>query len=255
MNTKAIKLTSLNDIPKSAWEKLASKKIYFGHQSVGFNIIDGIKDLMKENPFIQLNIVETNNSKDFDKPIFAHSRVGQNMDPYSKCNAFSEFIRKGIGEKVDIAFFKFCYVDITEKYDPNKIFNYYNNTLTKLWSQYPTVKFIPVTIPLVVTQKGIKAWIKKLINRPIKGCMDNIVRNQFNRLLRDNYNNKQPIFDLSLIESTHLNGSRSFFSKDNKIYFSLVHEYSYDGGHLNKLGRKHVAEQLLISLAKLVNNS
>jgi len=33
-------------------EKLSQKKIYFGHQSVGFNIIDGIKDIMKENPQI-----------------------------------------------------------------------------------------------------------------------------------------------------------------------------------------------------------
>ena len=59
MSEKANKLPSIKDVPNSAWKKLSQKKIYFGHQSVGYNIIDGIKDIMKEYPQINLNIVET----------------------------------------------------------------------------------------------------------------------------------------------------------------------------------------------------
>lgn len=253
MKVKPVRFISLNDIPRSAWEVLSTKKIYFGHQSVGFNIIDGIRDVMKENPFIKLTIKETNDPKDFEKPIFAHSRIGQNTNPNSKCDAFSECMQKGIGKNVDIAFFKFCFVDITKRSDPDKVFGYYKNILSNLQSKYTEVQFIHVTIPLVTTQKGIKAWIKKFIDRPIKGYQDNIARNQFNNFLRDEYTTTQPIYDLSLVESTYPNGYRSFFSKDNKIYFDLVPEYSDDGGHLNIIGRKLIAEQLLILLANLTN--
>jgi hypothetical protein len=43
MEQKKVTYSSLKDIPDAAWEKLSKKKIYFGHQSVGFNIIDGVQ--------------------------------------------------------------------------------------------------------------------------------------------------------------------------------------------------------------------
>ena len=71
MPEKAARFPSVKDIPTAKWEKLSQKKIYFGHQSVGFNIIDGIKDLMKENPQIKLNIIETTDQSDFKSGLFA----------------------------------------------------------------------------------------------------------------------------------------------------------------------------------------
>ena len=62
---KQVTFTALKDVPESTWKTLSKKKIFFGHQSVGFDIIDGIKDIMKENPQIKLNIVETSNPSDF----------------------------------------------------------------------------------------------------------------------------------------------------------------------------------------------
>ena len=59
MSEKNISYDTIKDVPASIWEKLSQKKIYFGHQSVGFNIMDGVQDLMKEHPAIKLNIVET----------------------------------------------------------------------------------------------------------------------------------------------------------------------------------------------------
>lgn len=32
---------SIKDVPDSTWKKLSEKKIYFGHQSIGYNIING----------------------------------------------------------------------------------------------------------------------------------------------------------------------------------------------------------------------
>jgi hypothetical protein len=252
MPEKTTHFPSIKDIPDSAWKKLSEKKLYFGHQSVGFNITDGIRDVMKENPQIKLNIVETSNPSEFNIPLFAHSRVGKNMDPKSKIDAFAIFVEKGIGGKADVAFFKFCYVDVTARTDVDQVFQDYKNTLSHLNKQYPKTGFIHMTVPLTLTKKTFKTWIKILIGKKeIWEYDDNIKRNQFNESIRKEYDGKEPVFDLAKIESTFPDRTRSSFTKDGKTYYSLVTEYTHDGGHLNKKGRKIVAEQLLILLAGL----
>jgi hypothetical protein len=42
MKSESVRLPSLNDITEENWAKLAEKRIFFGHQSVGDNIIKGI---------------------------------------------------------------------------------------------------------------------------------------------------------------------------------------------------------------------
>jgi hypothetical protein len=251
MDDKRLIFTTLGDIPESAWERLAEQRIYFGHQSVGLNIIQGIDDIKRRNPQIRLNIVETSDPKDFNEPIFAHSSIGENTDPKSKCDAFATLIKKGIGDEVDIAFFKFCYVDITAASDVQQIFFYYKDTVKRLKIEYPTTTFVHFTVPLTIRQTGIKAWIKKIIGRPIGGYEDNIKRNEFNELLKKEYLGIDQIFDLAQFESTYPDGKRSSFSKCGETYYSLVPEYTSDGGHLNDRGRKIIAEQLLALLADL----
>ena len=251
MAEEKVHFTSIKDIPESTWSKLSRKKIFFGHQSVGFNIIDGLKDLMKENPQIKLNIVETSNPSDFNHPLFAHVRVGKNMNPKSKIDAFADFMQKGIGNKADIAFFKFCYVDVMAGTDSQKVFDDYKKSMSNLTKKYPKTIFVHVTVPLKQKQTGPKAWIKKIIGRPLSGVDDNIKRKQFNELLKKEYNGKEPVFDLAKVESTHPDGRTETFTKDGDIFYSLVPDYTYDGGHLNETGRKLAAEQLLVLLANL----
>ena len=50
-------LPSIDDVPKEYWAKLAEKKIFFGHQSVGYNMIDGITDIINERDYIKLNVI------------------------------------------------------------------------------------------------------------------------------------------------------------------------------------------------------
>ena len=259
MPEKTISLTAtIKDIPESAWTKLSQKKIFFGHQSVGNNIIDGIRDLMKENHQIRLNIVETSNPSDFNYPLFAHARVGKNMDPQSKIDAFADFMEKGIGGSADIAFFKFCYVDVMAGTDVHKVFTEYMNTMSRLKKTYPKTTFIHVTVPLTSKLTGIdslirkaKNLIKKVMGRPVFGYHDNIERNKFNEMLRKEYDGKEPIFDLAKTESTFPKRNRSSFTKNGQTYYALVPDYTYDSGHLNEVGRKIVAEQFLIFLANL----
>jgi hypothetical protein len=206
---------------------------------------------MKKHPEIKLNIVETNSASDFKVGLLAHSRVGKNEDPKSKISEFVNFINSGIGEKAEAAALKFCYVDIGPETIVGGLFSGYNSSIEQLKNKYPDMTIIHFTNPLTRRQTGPKAWIKKIIGRPISGIEDNIKRNEFNELLIKKYDGKEPIFDIAKIESTLPNGTRSTFEKDGIIYYSMAPDYTYDDGHLNEAGRKKVAEQFLILLANL----
>jgi hypothetical protein len=251
MKTEKIVLPEINSVTAEKWQHLSQQKIYFGHQSVGFNIIDGIGDLMKTNPQIKLNIIETKNPADLDAPAFAHSPVGENTNPKSKCEAFAEAMNNGLGEKTDIAFFKFCYIDFFPDTNVDEVFETYKNTISSLQSKYPQTIFVHVTTPLTTQQTGLKAMIKKIIGKQVSGYADNIVREKFNEKLRGYYEGKEPVFDLALVESTNQAGFREGFVHKGETGYTLVPGYTYDGGHLNEKGRQAAAEQLLIVLSGL----
>ena len=141
-------LKNIKNVAPEKWEALSGKKIYFGHQSVGFNIIDGIKDVMSADNRVKLNIVELNEIGKLYASGFYHSRIGSNVYPISKIDDFSRKMDAGIGDTADIAFLKFCFVDIGFNTDIQKVFAHYQETMVKLQKKYPTTKFIHFTIPL-----------------------------------------------------------------------------------------------------------
>jgi len=252
MPEEKVTFQSIKDVPVNKWQKLSGKRIYFGHRSVGNNIIAGIVDLMKENPHIKLNIVETCDKVDFRAGLFAHSKVGENGNPRSKIDAFEDFMDNGIGGKADIACFKFCFADIKADTNFKKVFLDYMNTMSQLKKRYPDTIFVHVTVPLGITRTTWRTWIKKLMGKKEIWEYDhNVARNKFNELLKKEYGGKEPVFDLAKVEFTYPDGRAETFTKKEKRYYSLVPDYTHDGSHLNELGRKIVAEQLLILLANL----
>jgi len=256
MSQKKAKLPSISDIPASAWERLGQKKIFFGHQSVGNNIIAGLQKLGDENSELKLNIVRIEQFGPLGDPGFYHSDIGKNDYPKTKIDDFARAMEQGIGNTADIAFFKFCFVDITDKTNIEEVFNYYSKTMEKLRSKYPKVTFVHFTVPLLMRNKPtFMSYIKKLVGvGEGDGFFDNshnIARNRYNELVKQKYAGKEPLFDLAMIESTYQDGTRCTFTSNGKTYYCLVPEYTNDGGHLNELGQKIVAEQLMIFLASL----
>jgi len=252
MPEQKVTFPSIKDVQIEKWQKLTKKKIYFGHQSVGFNIMDGIKDVMKEHPEIKVNIVETADESDFKVGLLAHSRVGKNADPKSKITGFIEFIDSGIGKKADAAALKFCFVDIEARTDVKGLFSSYNNSITQIEKKYPDMTVIHFTEPLTTTKTTWKTWIKKMIRKKDIWEYDhNVKRNEYNEMLEKKYEGKEPILDIAKIQSTFPDGSRCSFMRYGKKYYSMVPEYTHDGAHLNELGCKKVAEQFLILLANL----
>lgn len=248
-----VELPSIDDVPGEYWKALAGKRIFFGHQSVGYNIIDGIADVANEHDYIKLNVVQTRGPAEFDRPLLAHAQVGRNHDPASKIESFKHIMDAGVGNKADIALFKFCYVDVTRESDPKKIFDSYRAAMEDLKRRYPRTRLVHVTVPLCSAPKGIrrnlKQSVKSLIGKP--GVLeDNVMRERYNKLLRDAYSGKEPVFDLALIESINPNGLKCYAPKKAERVPVMALEYTDDGGHLNGVGRKKAAEQLLIVLAQ-----
>jgi len=125
----------------------------------------------------------------------------------------------GAGGKVDIAFFKFCYVDIMRDSDPQEIFDSYRTVLEELKKRYPDTKFLHITVPIRSVPKGLKKNLKQsvklLIGMP-GDLEDNMMRERYNKFLRDAYSKTEPFFDLALIESVNPAGFRCYTAKGTK---------------------------------------
>jgi hypothetical protein len=255
IKNKKVPFSSLQDVPDSSWRALSTKKIYFGHQSVGDNIIKGMASIMKANPSTQLEVTEVKPPEAMERPSFFHSSIGQNDDPLSKVRAFKEYVQDGIGNSADIAFFKFCFWDIREKTDVKTIFAEYRETLAVLKSRYPGTTFVHVTVPLMAYAEGIKDRVQRAFGVASEFDKDHARRHELNELILNEYLNREPVFDLALVESTLPDGSRTGFSRNGKTYYTLASEYTRDGGHLNDQGQRRVAEQFLIFLAKLASKA
>lgn len=231
---------------------LSNKVIFFGHQSVGYNIIDGIKDITQEDPNIKLLITEKYESKQNSGALLYHLTIGKNEEPESKVDDFKQLIDKGIGSWTNIAFFKFCYVDFNDDTKVEKVFDHYKDVMKYLKNKYPKVTFVHVTTPLTVISPTWKTWIKEITGRgKMWEYSNNIPINRYNTLLLKEYAGKEPIFDLATIESTSQNGTKNSFNSKGIEYLALEPEYTNDGGHLNDKGRRIIAEQLLIFLSNI----
>lgn len=252
MPEEKVTFPSINDVPAQTWENLSKKAIYFGHQSVGFNIMEGVQDIIKTHPAVHLSVVETTDAATVGPGVFAHSKVGRNMQPEVKIADFRKFLGEGVGQKADFAALKFCYVDIDRNSDVRGLFKAYVEAIESIKKQYPALTIIHFTLPLTVSKTTWKTRIKKLIGKTdLWEYADNIKRNEYNSLLLEKYTGKELILDIAQIESTRPDGTRQAFSLKGLTYYSMAPEYTSDGGHLNENGRKKVAEQLLISLANL----
>jgi hypothetical protein len=242
---------SVLNISRQKWLDLVNKKIFFGHMSIGCNIISGIKEFLQQHPEIKLNIdeIEKGQIHTLTQPVLVHSPIGGNEDPKSKIDAFVNLMAKGMAKNVDMAFFKLCYVDIHARTDINSLFKYYKSNMEKLSSLFPETIFLHITTPLTSHQTGTKAVIKKIIGKPLRG-VNNRYREAYNEMMRTEYHDRGVLFDLALVEAS---SQTAGFQTRANIHpnRALLSAYTDDGCHLNSLGSKMIAEQLLAFLISL----
>ena len=228
---------------------LASRKIFFGHQSVGTNILQGVRDLMAQDPRVRLNIVRNADPAKVSGPALVETGIGRNLDPASKMDDFVGALDRGMGTERGIAVCKLCYVDVTRSTDISQLFGLYCRRIDEVRSKHPGVTIVHVTVPLTAKEHLLKAVAKRALGRAT-GRESNIKRNQYNRLLLAHYGSTDVVFDLAAAESTRPDGSRALFTDENEAIYTLAREFTSDGGHLNELGRRVVAHAFLVALAR-----
>lgn len=241
-------------ISAAEWQSLSRMKLLFGHQSVGYNILEGVERVAVSSN-AQFKIVHLKDPKEIEGPALWHFEVGQNTAPESKIADFWKHLEDGGGERADVAILKFCYVDVSDATDIPKLFDAYTGMVDQAKNKYPKLKIAHVTMPLVSRQTGFHYWLKSIakraLGRPVRNLDLNIKRNEFNDLLRRKYGQIDPIFDLERIESTGPNGEAAVEIGNGKTFKSLSPDYTEDGGHLNERGQLIVAREFLHFLAAI----
>lgn len=248
---KSVEPYTMTDSLKQDLTTVQSARIFFGHQSVGGNIMDGVQDLVKESG-VRLNILDASaDAGQLPASFLLHTPVGKNTEPKTKCDDFKRIIDRNLAGKIDIALLKFCYIDIDENTDVDKLFEYYRYVIDDLKLRHPDIIFIHVTAAMRHAEGGIGVRVRELMGKPNRTKLANLKRHAFNEKLRDVYAG-EPMFDLEASESTYPDGSRESFKYDGKTGYSLIGAYTDDGGHLNALGRKYVAADFIRSIAAAV---
>ena len=206
----------------------AEPRIYFGHQSVGANILQGVKELG-----VSLSIKD--------------EFLAENGEPLRKLQNFKAAV--GEGSRFDIALVKFCYVDVNADTDARALFERYRATIAELRAKNPRTVFVHATLPLTTVQTGPKALAKRLLGRAPYGTIENVRRQEYNKLLRTTYAGREPIFDLARVESIAPDGSMVMVSWNGVTAPAMSPAYTDDGGHLNARGRAIAAQEFVTVLA------
>ena len=122
-------------------DALKKRRIFFGHASVGYNIMDGVEKIRTRNErFAAITIRELKNRVEIDAEGIYHSVNGENGFPKSKIDGFRNILREGgVGSKLDIAFFKLCYVDFDKTSDIGEIFAYYSKNMDEIRKAFPNL--------------------------------------------------------------------------------------------------------------------
>lgn len=227
---------------------LATKRVFFAHQSVGDNILGAVPEVGAQAGGQAPQIVELGSAgtlPELAQGTILHSHVGVNGDPQGKLTDFAAQLRAGVGKQVDAAVLKFCYVDIGAGTDVRALFEDYRSTLAQLGAEFPQVAFVPATAPLT-TEDGVRQAAKNLLGR----TSDNTARESYNALVRAEYGQSGRLFDIAAIESTRPDGSRVSRSADAQVHFALYSGYASDEGHLNSVGAKRAAGEFLATVSR-----
>lgn len=250
--SKIKNINSLKNISSYKWELLGNKNLFFGHQSVGNNIIDGLNTIVTTNEDISITILETDSFNSDSQGIFAHYKVGNNSDPQSKIDSFLDVLKSNSDKNVDIAFLKLCFVDIKADTDVSELFSYYQSKISEIRSRVPDLTIVHFTVPITKLRVTWKTKLKEAFGKKNIWEYDHIKnKHVYNDMITNTYSGIDPIFDIASIESTYPDGSRNSFTREGKVYYSLIPEYTHDGAHLNDLGKSIVAEKLLLFLINL----
>lgn len=224
----------------------ARARVFFGHQSVGRNLLDALPGVYAAHGVQAPPVLEVPAVGGRSGGYVAHAHLGENAKPLLKLADFDAALRGGLGDQVTVAAMKFCYVDVDRTTDVDALFAAYRGTLAALQRDHPRVTFLHVTTPLT-TGPTLVQRLKGVLGRRTSPP-DNAARERYNQLLRAAYGDR--VVDLAAVESTTPDGVRVGGELDGVPYYALYEGYAADSGHLTPEAARAAVSVLLAAVAR-----
>jgi hypothetical protein len=218
-------------------QALGRVALYFGHQSVGGNLLRGLEVLGREAgvtvPVRELGTAGGPGG-------IVHSRLGKNGDPAGKIGAFEGVLTGAEAGPVQLAAMKLCYADFRADTDVEALFARYVAAIDAIGAARPELKLLHVTTPLTARGEGVRHRLQRTLGMAPGNDRANAARHLYNERLRARYAGPA-LFDLARIEATGPDGKVLMYGSASLRHPALVAAYTDDGGHLNDAGQRRVA--------------
>ncbi|MCL2297303.1 MAG: hypothetical protein FWC38_07685 [Proteobacteria bacterium] len=223
---------------------LNGKSVFFVHNSVGSNIVDGLRavapSLTITNAITSGGQPSATGFTDLYMNNYAASTGNPipnfNRRPLDKVAYFETLMERG-GRHAQIAFLKFCFMDFDGDMPAwETMRDAYSGMVNRLQTSYPNVTFVHITAPLYVYNQS---W-------------HNNKQHNFNNWLRATYGGK--VFDLAAITSINANGTPAATAQNpspGAPTLSLDWAVGVNNSHLNANGGRRVASGLISFLARV----
>jgi hypothetical protein len=238
----------VSDVSAADLAKVSRTRVFFGHQSVGMNILGGLPGVFSAKGVQAPPIEHRRTATDTAGGFIAETLIGENGDPVGKIKDFDAVIRGGLGRHVDVAVLKLCYIDVVPGTDVDAVFTTYRDTMGALEKDFPDVTFVKATVPLTTQPALLAKFKQRLRGNDAYGAAANSARERLNELIRKEYRGGR-LFDVAAMESTAPDGARVSGRSEGRPYFALFDGYAADPGHLNADGSRRAAVAFLAAVA------
>ena len=220
--------------------------VFFGHQSVGRDVIAGLGESSEVTHIVTLDEHRAAAHRHIPSGLtVVHAALGRNREPLTKLADFAATLQSWPAPLPDVALMKFCYVDIETARGAESLLDRYQKDIEELQRTHPTVRFAHCTVPLRSIPTGPYALARRLLGQNLPQFEANQAREWFNDRLRERYGEHDMLFDLARLEATRPEGRPCTVRARGVRVRALASQWTYDGGHLNQPGRTMAATAFL----------
>ena len=229
-------------------DSFAQQRVFFAHQSVGENLLDAMPGLVEAQDAASSTIVSLGDQPESGTALI-ETAIGTNGDPLGKIAEFDQILRDGLGDDIDVAVLKLCYIDFSVATDVEELFTAYTTTIAALEADFPDVTFIYTTAPLV-SERDVIERLKNLLGRAMhRDPSENTVRHRYNELIRDEYGSSGRLLDIAAIQASDASGMLQTREADGQPYQAMDPQWASDPGHLNPDGAARLANAFVALIA------
>lgn len=227
-------------------------RVLFGLQSIGYDIVNGVPKAFTSAGLARPKVIKWSAAAKTKGPFLATASIGRDGDPRSKLKAFADLVNEAPRGSAQVALMAFNYQDISAEADVDSLFQSYLATMDSLETANPDITLLYSTVPVTAGNSWREveaATVEGLsgVTQPV--WQDNIARERFNTMIRQQYAASGRLFDIAALQADLGDGKVAAKQHENQLYYVLNPELSSNGRRLNARGSRELATQLMMLVA------